>query len=182
MTLKLKVIHIIQMTLLISGSMLANDSILVSILTLSQSGISENPFSITSPWWLTLIFEVKLIFFQISIIFKVKHHSYIICFRFAGFPDFDYVKISTKIKSEACIQPEIMKVIWKYVWPRFSRSTIMVRWHVSHIEIYKHRICSNRLQHCVFITYTTHDEQRVTINNFDLDFEGHPSRSSDKFW
>ena len=55
--------------------------------------------------------------------------------------------------------------------------------YVNHIEIpiSKHRICSNRHQHCVFITYTTHDEQGVTISNSDLDFQGHPLRSSDKF-
>ena len=47
LTLKLKVIHILHMTLLISGIVLAIDSILVSILTLSKSEISENPFSIT---------------------------------------------------------------------------------------------------------------------------------------
>ena len=58
-----------------------------------------------------------------------NHHSYIIYFRFVEFLDLDYVKINTKIKSVACIQPEIMKVIWKYVWP-FSRSTMEVRWHM----------------------------------------------------
>ena len=47
LTLKPKVIHILHMTLLISGSMLAIDSILVSILTFSKSGISENLFLIT---------------------------------------------------------------------------------------------------------------------------------------
>ena len=77
-----------------------------------------------------LDFQGQTNFFQISIIFKVKHHSYIICFRFAGFLDLDYVKINIKIKSEACIQPEIIKVIWKYVCPWFSRSTIKVRWHM----------------------------------------------------
>ena len=33
---------------------------------------------------------------------------------------------------------------------------------------------------CFFITYTTHDEQGVTISNSDLEFQGHPLRSSDK--
>ena len=64
---------------------------------------------------LTLMVDLDFLgqtnFFQICIIFKVNHHSYIICFRFAEFRlDLDYVKIDTKIKSEACIQPEIMKV------------------------------------------------------------------------
>ena len=33
----------------------------------------------------------------------------------------------------------------------------------------------------VFITYTTHDEQGVTMSNSDLDFQGHPLRSTNKF-
>ena len=59
-----------------------------------------------------LDFRGQINFFQICIIFKVNHHSYIICFRFAEILDLDYVKINTKIKSVACIQPEIMKVIY----------------------------------------------------------------------
>ena len=31
-----------------------------------------------------------------------------------------------------------MKIIRKYVWPWFSRSTIEVRWHVSHFEIHNY--------------------------------------------
>ena len=135
---------------------------------------------------LTLIvdldFQGQTNFFQICLIFKVNHHSYIICFRFSKFLDLDYVKINTEIKSVACIQPEIMKVIWKYVWPGFSRSTMEVRRHMLVILRFQTSyICSNRHQHCVFITYTTDDEQEVTISNSDLDFQGHPLRSSDKF-
>ena len=58
-----------------------------------------------------LDFQSQTNCFKIAIIFKINHHSYIIGFRFAGFLDLDYVKINTKIKSEACIQPQIMKVI-----------------------------------------------------------------------
>ena len=47
LTLKLKVIQILHMTLLISGCMLAIDSIVVSILTFSMLRISENLFSVT---------------------------------------------------------------------------------------------------------------------------------------
>ena len=54
--------------------------------------------------------------------------------------------------------------------------------YVSHIEIPNIGwICSNRHQHCVFITYTTHDERGVTIRNSDLDFRGHLLRSTWKF-
>ena len=48
---------------------------------------------------------------------------------------------------------------------------VILRFQTSHML--------NRHQHCVFITYTTHDEQEVTISNSDLDFQGHPLRLSD---
>ena len=58
-----------------------------------------------------LDFQGQTNFFQICIIFKVNHDNYIIYFKFFEFLDIDYVKINTKIRSVACIQPEIMKVI-----------------------------------------------------------------------
>ena len=68
--------------------------------------------------------------FQICFILKVNHHSYIIYFRCCEF--LDYAEgINTKIKSIACIQPEIMRVIWEYVWPWFSRSTVEESWQMS---------------------------------------------------
>ena len=53
--------------------------------------------------------------------------------------------------------------------------------YVSHIEIPNIGYVQIDNQHCVFVTYTTHDEQGFTISNSDLDFQGHPLRSSDKF-
>ena len=75
-------------------------------------------------------FQGQTNFSQMCIIFKVNYHSYIICFRFAEFLDLDYVEIDTKIKSVACIKLEKLEVIWKYVWPWFSRWTIEVRRHM----------------------------------------------------
>ena len=84
--------------------------------------------------YLTLMFDLdfqgQTTFLQIYIIFKVSHYRYIIYLWFFEFSDLDYVKINTEIKSAACIQLEIMKVIRKYVWPWFSRSTMEVRWHM----------------------------------------------------
>ena len=60
-------------------------------------------------------FQGQTIFFEIIIIFKVSLYSYIIYFIYFEFLDLDYVKINTKIKSVACIQPEIIKVIQNYV-------------------------------------------------------------------
>ena len=65
LTLKLKVIHFFHMTLLIPGCMPVIDSILVSNLTYSRSRISENLFSGTWPWCLTLSFKVKPLFIKI---------------------------------------------------------------------------------------------------------------------
>ena len=50
----------------------------------------------------------------------------------------------------------------------------------NHIEIPNIRYVQID-QHCVYITYTTHDEQGVTKSFSGLDFHGHSSRSSDKF-
>ena len=58
-----------------------------------------------------LDFQGRTNFFQFCIIFKVNHHNYIIYFKCSEFLDIDYVEIDTKIKSVACIQPEIIKVI-----------------------------------------------------------------------
>ena len=100
------------MTLLISGSMLAIvsidlgvDSYILKVRYLRKSIFNHLNLMVD------LDLQGQTNFFQIFIIFKVNHHSYIICFRFAEFFDLDYVEINTKIKSEACIQPEIMKVI-----------------------------------------------------------------------
>ena len=50
---------------------------------------------------LDLDFQGQTNFFQICIIFKVSHHSYIIYFKSFEFLDIDYVKINTKIKSDS---------------------------------------------------------------------------------
>ena len=81
--------------------------------------------------YLTLMFDFdfqgQATSLQIYIIFKISRYRYINYFWFLEFFDLDYVKINTEIKSAACIQPEIMKVIRKNVW--FSRSTLEVRRH-----------------------------------------------------
>ena len=60
LTLELKVTHIICTTFLVSGCIVHDaDLILVSILTFAWSRISENPKSVTWPWWLTLKMKVK---------------------------------------------------------------------------------------------------------------------------
>jgi hypothetical protein len=53
--------------------------------------------------------------------------------------------------------------------------------YISHIDIPNIGYVQIWHQHCVFITYTTHDEQGVTKSISDLDFQGHSLRSSDKF-
>ena len=53
--------------------------------------------------------------------------------------------------------------------------------YVSHIEILNIGYVQIDTNIYVFITYTTHDEQGVTISNSDLDFQGHPPRSTENF-
>ena len=59
---------------------------------------------------------------------KVKRLRYVNCFNIFYIPGLDNVRIDTKIISVWCLQPEIRKVIYKCVWPSFSRSNIKVRW------------------------------------------------------
>ena len=47
----------------------------------------------------------------LTFIFKVNHQGQVTDFRFSEIPDLENVRIDTKIKSVACIQPEIRKVI-----------------------------------------------------------------------
>ena len=47
----------------------------------------------------------------LTFIFKVKNHSQVTDFEFSEILEFANVRIDTKIKSVACIQPEIRKVI-----------------------------------------------------------------------
>ena len=43
-------------------------------------------------------------------IFKVNRQGHVIYFGLFEIPDLEYVEIDTKIKSVACIQPEIQEV------------------------------------------------------------------------
>ena len=47
----------------------------------------------------------------LTFIFKVKHQDQVTYFEFSEILDLANVRIDTKIKSVACIQPEIWKVI-----------------------------------------------------------------------
>ena len=77
--MELKVIHIIPMTLLISGCMHAIDSILVSIFNIKDLKKSKFGYLTLT---VNLDFQGQPNFFKVYIIFKVNHHSYIIYFRF----------------------------------------------------------------------------------------------------
>ena len=46
--------------------------------------------------------------------FKVNHQGQVIENRFSEIPDFDNVRIDTKIESIASIMPEISKVMWRF--------------------------------------------------------------------
>ena len=46
----------------------------------------------------------------LTLIFKVNRQGHVICFGLFEIPDLDNVEINTKIRSVACIQPEIEEV------------------------------------------------------------------------
>ena len=46
----------------------------------------------------------------VYMIFKVNRQGHVIYFGLFEIPDLEYVEIDTKIKSVACIQPEIQEV------------------------------------------------------------------------
>ena len=102
LTLKLKVIHFFLMTLLISDCMPAIYSILVSNLTYSRSRISENLFSVTWPWCLTLIFKVKPLFFK----FILFSRSVIIDTLFIS----DFLSLSTSIMLKSILKSSLQHV------------------------------------------------------------------------
>ena len=52
--------------------------------------------------------------------------------------------------------------------------------NVSHVEIINIGYVQIDTKNESVSRYTTHDQQKVTITNFDLDFQGHPLRSSKK--
>ena len=163
--MELKVIYIFLMTLLISGCMHAIDSILVSILTFTMLRILKNqdqsPDLDGWPW-----LSRSIHFFESNIISNVSHHSYIIYFKFFEFLDLDYVKINSKIKYVACIQPKIIKVIRNYVWPWFSRLTIKVRRHMLVILRFP---TSDMFESTARISmYNVQDEQGITIMIFKV--------------
>ena len=57
----------------------------------------------------------------LTFIFKVNHQGHVTDFRFSEILDLANVRIDTKIKSVACIQPEIRKVIqWMCVTLSFK--------------------------------------------------------------
>ena len=53
--------------------------------------------------------------------------------------------------------------------------------YVSHIEIPNIGYVQIDTNIVSFSRISTHDEQGVTISNPDLDFQGHPSRSTENF-
>ena len=57
----------------------------------------------------------------LTLIFKVNHQGQVTDFGFSEILDFENVRIDTKIKSAACIQPELRKVIqWTCVTSSFK--------------------------------------------------------------
>ena len=101
------------MTFVISGCKRGTDLILVSILTFLGSRRSKKLKSIFWPWRLTL--KIKVIYmYRYDLCYLLQETWYqldhVIYFGLFEIPDLEYVGINTKIKSVACIQPEIQEV------------------------------------------------------------------------
>ena len=54
---------------------------------------------------------------KLTLKIKVNHQSQVNEHGFTEICDIENVKIDIKIESIACIQPDLIKVISKYVWP-----------------------------------------------------------------
>ena len=105
----------------------------------------------------------------LTFIFKVNHRGQVTDFGFSGIPGLANVRIDTKIKSVACIQPEIRKVIQLIR----SRSTIRVTWYSSTYLIFTtSKMLESTPRSTSYHVYNRRWE-RSCKKVFDLDLQGH---------
>mgnify|MGYP003492556403 FL=1 len=77
----------------------------------------------------------------LTFIFKVNHQGQVTDFGFYEILDFENVRIDTKIKSAACIQPELRKVIQ---WMCVTLSSKVNRWdHMVFFNIFDIHVLEN---------------------------------------
>ena len=117
----------------------------------------------------------------LTFIFKVKHQGQVTDFKFSEILDLANVRIYTKIKSVACIQPEMRKVI-QLICVTLS-SKVNRQGHVIFFNIFDIPDLENvRIDTKIKSVACIQPEMRKVIQLMcDLEFQGQPSRSRDFF-
>ena len=114
-----------------------------------------------------------------TFIFKVNHQGQVTDFKFSEILDLANVRIDTKIKSVACIQPEMRKVI-QLICVTLS-SKVNRQGHVIFFNIFDIPDLENvRIDTKIKSVACIQPEMRKVIQLMcDLEFQGQPSRSRD---
>ena len=115
----------------------------------------------------------------LTFIFKVNHQGQVTDFKFSEIFYLENVRIDTKIKSVACIQPEMRKVI-QLICVTLS-SKVNRQGHVTFFNIFDIPDLENvRIDTKIKSVACIQPEMRkVTQLICDLEFQGQPSRSRD---
>ena len=116
---------------------------------------------------------------RLTFIFKVNHQGQVTDFKFSEILDLANVRIDTKIKSVACIQPEMRKVI-QLICVTLS-SQVNRQGHVIFFNIFDIPDLENvRIDTKIKSVTCIQPEMRKVIQLMcDLEFQGQPSRSRD---
>ena len=111
----------------------------------------------------------------LTFIFKINHQSHVTDFAFFEILDLANVRIDTKIKCLACIQPEIRKVI-QLICVTLSFK-VNRQGHMTFFSTYLISLTSKMLESTPRSTsyhmFTTGDEKGHAKKVFDLDFQDH---------
>ena len=113
---------------------------------------------------------------------KVNHQGWVIENGFSEIPNFENVRIDTKIESIVSILPEIAMSYEECVWPWVSRSNVEDTWIIlTFSTFWASKLLKSIQRSCLYDVYNQRYERTYT-NVFDLQFQGQPSRSGDWFW
>ena len=114
----------------------------------------------------------------LTFIFKINHQGQVTDFRFSEILDIVNVRIDTKIKSAACMQPELRKVIqWMRVWPWLPRSTVKVTIFFNIFDILDlENVRFDTKFEFISCLQPGIRKLRSCKKVFDLDFQGHAMR------
>ena len=109
----------------------------------------------------------------LTLTFKINHQGEVTDFGFSEILDFENVRIDTKIKSAACIQPELRKVIqWMCVTlsSKVNRQSYVTFLNIFDILDLKNVRIDTKID---FVSCLQPEIRKVMQKVFDLDFQGH---------